>query len=55
MEKYIKPSIEIILVTTAQHLLLQGSHDVNEFEDKEDPDVIGGDDVNNFNRNLWEE
>ncbi len=56
MKKYIKPDTDIIPSMTAECLLLDGSYVVNDFGEKPDPDIIvGGDEVNTFNKSLWDE
>ena len=57
MKKYIKPDTDIIPSMTAERLLLDGSYVVNDFGEKPDPDpdIVGGDEVNTFNKSLWDE
>ncbi len=55
MKKYIQPDTEIIAATTSQRLLLDGSHVVNDLTEKEQPDIVGGDEANTFKRGLWDE
>ena len=55
MKKYIKPDTDIIPTMTAERLLLDGSYVVNNFGEKQEPDIVGGDEVNTFNKSLWDE
>ena len=55
MKQYIKPYTEIIPITTSERLLLDGSYVVNNLAEKEVPDIVGGDEVNTFNKSLWDE
>ena len=57
MKRYLQPMAEIIPVTTAENLLLDGSDDVAPINPG-DPVVVGGDDDDTstpVNRSLWDE
>ena len=55
MSIYTKPITDIIAIEVSRAILLEGSHDVEEFKDDKDPIVVGGDDANEFKKGLWDE
>lgn len=54
MRTYRKPLLDIIATEVSKEILLQGSHDVEDFEHK-DPIEVGGDDANELKKGLWDE
>ena len=55
MKRYIKPEIELIIAETTEHVLLKGSHTLDEFNTG-DPITPGGDeeDYDPANKSLWD-
>lgn len=59
MEKYNKPSTEIIFVNLSHRLLeedwLRGSYIVNDMQETKDNTDLGGDEANIIHKSLWED